>query len=73
VVSFDHIDHELLLKAVRLHIKDDWILLYIERWLKAPFETILILLDIVLLGASTEKKRVGTLRCIFFGSCHEPY
>lgn len=34
---FDNIDHDLLLKAVRFHIKDEWILLYITRWLKAPF------------------------------------
>jgi RNA-directed DNA polymerase len=27
------------MKAVRSNIKDDWILLYIERWLTAPFET----------------------------------
>ena len=27
------------MKAVRSHIKEDWILLYIERWLTAPFET----------------------------------
>jgi RNA-directed DNA polymerase len=37
--AFDQIDHGLLEKAVRTHIKDDWILLYIERWLTAPFET----------------------------------
>jgi len=37
--AFDQIDHELLMKAVRRHIKEDWILLYIERWLVAPFET----------------------------------
>jgi group II intron reverse transcriptase/maturase len=37
--AFDQIDHGLLMKAVRSHIKEDWILLYIERWLKAPFET----------------------------------
>jgi RNA-directed DNA polymerase len=37
--AFDQIDHGLLLKAVRTHIKDDWILLYLERWLTAPFET----------------------------------
>jgi RNA-directed DNA polymerase len=37
--AFDQIDHALLMKAVRNHIKDDWILLYIERWLTAPFET----------------------------------
>lgn len=37
--AFDQIDHGLLLKAIRKHIKEDWILLYIERWLTAPFET----------------------------------
>ena len=37
--AFDQIDHGLLMKAVRSHIKEDWILLYIERWLTAPFET----------------------------------
>ena len=37
--AFDQIDHVLLMKAVRSHIKDDWTLLYIERWLTAPFET----------------------------------
>lgn len=35
---FDNIDHELLMKAVRLHVNERWILLYIERWLRAPFE-----------------------------------
>lgn len=37
--AFDQIDHALLMKAVRSHIREAWILLYIERWLKAPFET----------------------------------
>jgi RNA-directed DNA polymerase len=37
--AFDQIDHGLLLKAVRTHIREGWILLYIERWLTAPFET----------------------------------
>ncbi len=37
--AFDQIDHSLLLKAVRTHIREGWILLYIERWLTAPFET----------------------------------
>lgn len=32
---FDEIDHELLMKAVRKHIREKWILLYIERWLTA--------------------------------------
>lgn len=35
---FDNIDHELLMKAVRKHTDCKWIILYIERWLKAPFE-----------------------------------
>jgi len=35
---FDHIDHELLLRAVRKHVTCKWALLYIERWLKAPME-----------------------------------
>jgi RNA-directed DNA polymerase len=36
---FDNIDHELLLRAVRRHCSIPWVLLYIERWLKAPMET----------------------------------
>lgn len=36
---FDNIDHELLLRAVRKHCGNPWVLLYIERWLKAPMET----------------------------------
>jgi len=35
---FDTIDHELLMKAVRLHTDSQWVLLYIERWLKVPYE-----------------------------------
>jgi len=35
---FDNIEHELLLKAVRKHVKCKWALLYIERWLTAPME-----------------------------------
>ena len=35
---FDNIDHELLLRAVRKHVKCKWALLYIGRWLKAPME-----------------------------------
>ncbi len=32
---FDNIDHDLLMRAVRKHTDCKWILLYIERWLKA--------------------------------------
>ena len=35
---FDGIDWELLLKAVRQHTDCPWVLLYIERWLKAPVQ-----------------------------------
>ncbi len=35
---FDNIDHELLLRAVRKHCTVPWVILYIERWLKAPME-----------------------------------
>lgn len=36
---FDSIDHELLMRAVRKHTDSRWILLYVERWLKAPAQT----------------------------------
>lgn len=35
---FDNIDHELLMRAVRKHCQVPWVLLYIERWLKAPMQ-----------------------------------
>lgn len=35
---FDTIDHALLMKAVHHHIKEKWVLLYIERWLTAPVQ-----------------------------------
>ena len=33
---FDSVPHDLLLKAVSHHTDERWVLLYIERWLKAP-------------------------------------
>lgn len=36
---FDHIDHELLLKALRHYCKDKWVELYVSRWLKAGIMT----------------------------------
>jgi group II intron reverse transcriptase/maturase len=33
---FDNLDHALLLRALRKHTDCRWILLYLERWLKAP-------------------------------------
>lgn len=35
---FDNIDHDLLMRAVRGHTQDKWVLLYIERWLTAPVQ-----------------------------------
>jgi RNA-directed DNA polymerase len=36
---FDNIDHVLLLRAIKTHTNLKWLILYIERWLKAPFQT----------------------------------
>jgi len=35
---FDTLDHELVMQLVRKHTSCRWILLYIERWLKAPIQ-----------------------------------
>jgi RNA-directed DNA polymerase len=36
---FDTLDHSLIMRAVKKHTDERWILLYIERWLKAPVKT----------------------------------
>jgi RNA-directed DNA polymerase len=35
---FDSVPHDLLLKAVAHHTQERWVLLYVERWLKAPMQ-----------------------------------
>jgi group II intron reverse transcriptase/maturase len=35
---FDNIRHDLLLRMVKKHTKEKWIILYVERWLKTPFK-----------------------------------
>lgn len=35
---FDNLDHELVMRAVKKHTDCRWVLLYIERWLKAPMQ-----------------------------------
>jgi len=35
---FDNIRHDYLMKLVKKHAKEAWVVLYIERWLKAPFQ-----------------------------------
>ena len=37
---FDNIPHDLLMKAVRKHTQEPWVILYIERWLKTPMQEI---------------------------------
>lgn len=36
---FDTIDHGLLMKAVECHITERWVIMYIERWMKVPYQT----------------------------------
>jgi RNA-directed DNA polymerase len=35
---FDNLDYDLMMRAVRKHTDCPWVLLYIERWLKAPIQ-----------------------------------
>ena len=35
---FDNIRHDNLIEIVKRHTEDQWIILYIERWLKTPFK-----------------------------------
>jgi group II intron reverse transcriptase/maturase len=35
---FDNIRHDYLMALVKRHAKDRWVVLYIERWLTAPFQ-----------------------------------
>lgn len=36
---FDNIDHDLMMSAVKTHTDCKWVLMYIERWLKAPVQS----------------------------------
>jgi group II intron reverse transcriptase/maturase len=36
---FDNIDHELMIKALELHVDTKWEMLYLKRWLVAPVQT----------------------------------
>ena len=35
---FDTIDHDLLMRAIRAHASERWVVLYLQRWLYAPVE-----------------------------------
>lgn len=49
---FDNINHELMMRAVKKHTQEPWILLYIQRWLQAPIQET----D----GTISEKRTLGT-------------
>jgi RNA-directed DNA polymerase len=36
---FDNIDHELMMRAVKKHTQEQWIIIYVQRWLEAPAES----------------------------------
>ncbi len=38
--AFDNLDHDLLMALLRKHTDCRWVLLYVERWLQAPSETV---------------------------------
>lgn len=35
---FDHLNHEMVMQALQKHTTEKWVLMYVERWLKAPIE-----------------------------------
>jgi len=35
---FDNIDHELMIKALKRHTDQKWIIMYVQRWLETPVE-----------------------------------
>ncbi len=48
---FDNIPHDLMMRAVNKHTQEKWVLLYVERWLKAPVQ---------LLNGEIEERTLGT-------------
>uniref|UniRef100_UPI0026173212 reverse transcriptase domain-containing protein n=1 Tax=uncultured Microscilla sp. TaxID=432653 RepID=UPI0026173212 len=36
---FDEVDHELLMRALSVHVEENWVKMYVKRWLVAPRET----------------------------------
>ena len=53
---FDNIDTDLLMRAVRKHTDCAWVLLYIERWLKAPVQ----MADGSLVAAREGRRKAGS-------------
>lgn len=63
---FDNIDHDLMMRAVKKHTDCHWVILYIERWLKA---------DVLMPDGTLESRNRGTpqgessVRCWRICSC----
>jgi RNA-directed DNA polymerase len=36
---FDEVNHELLMKALDKHVEEQWVKMYIRRWLESPVQT----------------------------------
>jgi group II intron reverse transcriptase/maturase len=53
---FDEIDRELLMRAVRKHTNCPWVLLYLDRWLRAPVQ----MADGSLISREKERRRAGS-------------
>ncbi len=48
---FDNIPHDLMMRAVKKHTREKWVVLYVERWLKAPVQ---------LIDGEIEERTLGT-------------
>ncbi len=35
---FENVNHELLMKALKKHVSEKWVLMYIQRWLESPVQ-----------------------------------
>jgi RNA-directed DNA polymerase len=62
---FDEVSHELLMKAIDCHVEENWVKMYIKRWLEAPSQSA----D----GTLTHKNGSGTPQggciCALCGRC----
>ena len=60
---FDNIPHDLMLRAVQWHTQEQWMLLYVERWLKAPVQ---------LPCGAVEARTMGTPQGGLWKAFHKP-
>ena len=62
---FDNLDHGLLMTALRKHCQEPWILLYVERWLKAPMQSAEGQIQARRQGHAARRRRVPILANLF--------